>query len=84
MIPLALALFLTACAPYRLPRHTHGDGSLSNRVIYAYFALTYDPYRTSPAFSQFFLDRDDEVIFVLLLEYFGPAFTVAGTLQLAP
>jgi len=47
MIPLALALFLTACAPYRLPRHTHGDGSLSNRVIYAYFALTYDPYHLS-------------------------------------
>ena len=37
--------------------------------------------RTPPAFSQFFLDRDDEVILVMLLEHLGPAFTVAGTLH---
>jgi len=81
MLPLAVALLLAACAPYRLPRHPHSDGSLTNRVVHAYFALTYDPYRPPPAFSQFFLDRDDEVIFVMLLEHPGPAFTVAGTLH---
>ena len=41
MLPLALASLLVACAPYRLPQHPHADGSLTNRVIYAYFALAH-------------------------------------------
>lgn len=81
MPALALALLLAACAPYRLPQHPHGDGSLSSRVIYAYFALAHSPYGTPPAYTQFFLDHDDEVVFVMRLEHFGPAFTVIGTLH---
>jgi hypothetical protein len=81
MLPLALASLLVACAPYRLPQHPHADGSLTNRVIYAYFALAHSPYGAPHAYSQFFLDRDDEVVFVMRLEHFGPAFTVTGTLH---
>ena len=78
---LAAAVLAAACAPYRLPRQPHSDGSLTNRVVYAYFALRYDRYAAPAAFSQFFLDRDDEVVFVLRLEHPGPAFTVVATLQ---
>ncbi len=81
MLPLALASLLAACAPYRLPQHPHSDGSLTNRVIYAYFALVQPSYVTPPAYSQFFLDRDDEVIFTMQLEHFGPSFIVTGTLH---
>ena len=76
----AAALLLVACAAYRLPGHPHSDGSFSNQVLHAYFALAYERYRTPPAFSQFFLDRDEEVVFVLRLNSPGTAFTVAASL----
>jgi hypothetical protein len=81
MPALALASLLAACAPHRLPQHLHSDGSLTNRVIYAYFALAHSPYGTPPGYTQLFLDCDDEVVFVMRLEHFGPAFTVTGTLH---
>jgi hypothetical protein len=64
---IAAVLLLVACATYRLPGHPHSDGSVTNQVIYAYFALAYETSGTPPAFSQFFLDQDDEVVFVLRL-----------------
>jgi hypothetical protein len=77
---IAAVLLLVACATYRLPGHPHSDGSVTNQVIYAYFAFAYETSGTPPAFSQFFLDQDDEVVFVLRLNHPGPAFTVAASL----
>jgi len=76
----ATVMLFVACATYRLPEHPHSDGSVTNQVIYAYFALAYERYGTPPAFSRFFLDQDDEVVFVLRLNHPGPAFTVAANL----
>ena len=74
------ALLLVACATYRLPEHPHSDGSFTNQVLYAYFALAYERYGTPAAFSQFFLDQDEEVVFVLRLNKPDRAFTVAAAL----
>lgn len=39
------------------------------------------PYATPPAYRQFFLDRDEEIVFVMQLDHYGPAFTLVGQLH---
>lgn len=75
-----IAIAAIRCANYRLPQPPTAEGSISNFVIYAYFSLTRPPYGFPPAYTEFLLDRDDEVVFVTYLEHPGPAFTVLGVL----
>jgi len=68
------------CGPYRLPDAPTSSGSVTNLVIYAYFSLDQTRYGFPPSYTQFFVDRDEEVVFILQLEHPGPAFIVQGVL----
>ena len=78
-----LAVLTGGCASrgyYRLPRTPGADGSVSNDVVLAYFALGKPPLGARHAYTEFDPDTDEEVVFVLRIHYPRRAFALRGVL----
>ena len=68
LIVALLVCGMSGCATggyYRLPASPTADGSMSNEVVYAYFALSKPAFGLAPSYSEFDPETDGSVTFIL-------------------
>jgi hypothetical protein len=83
-VAVLTALLTCACAGtgyYRLPLTPGADGSVSNDVTAAYFALGKPPLGARHAYREFDPETDEEVVFVVRLHRPRQPFGLRGVLH---